>query len=153
MISIATQAASRSRLTSEISAAAIISLSATGSMTLPKLVTAWRERAMYPSSPSVSAAIANTTAAIVEPPGVSTVSATTTTGTSRMRTRVSALGRLSGNKPGSGYPAPPRQILDSDAAADRAERRDGRGEQRPGEGAAPRAVCNEQAEPDPAESM
>jgi hypothetical protein len=43
MITIATpQAASRSRLTSEISAAAIISLSATGSMTLPKVVTDWR---------------------------------------------------------------------------------------------------------------
>ena len=46
MITIATQPASRSRLTSEISAAAIISLSATGSITLPNVVTAWRERAM-----------------------------------------------------------------------------------------------------------
>ena len=46
MITIATQPASRSRLTSEISAAAIMSLSATGSMTLPNVVTDWRERAM-----------------------------------------------------------------------------------------------------------
>ena len=46
MITIATQGSSLSRLTSEISAAAIISLSATGSITLPKVVTAWRERAM-----------------------------------------------------------------------------------------------------------
>ena len=46
MITIATHPASRSRLTSEISAAAIISLSATGSMTLPNVVIAWRERAM-----------------------------------------------------------------------------------------------------------
>ena len=46
MITIATQAATRSRLTSEISAAAIISLSATGSITFPNVVTAWRERAM-----------------------------------------------------------------------------------------------------------
>jgi hypothetical protein len=46
MMTIATQAASRSRLTSEMRAAAIMSLSATGSINLPKLVTAWRERAM-----------------------------------------------------------------------------------------------------------
>ena len=46
----------------------------------------------------MSAAIANTTAAIVDPPGVSTVSATTSTGMSRIRPRVSAFGRFSGNK-------------------------------------------------------
>ena len=46
MITIATQAASRSRLTRLISAAATISLSATGSITLPKFVIDWRERAM-----------------------------------------------------------------------------------------------------------
>src|SRR5215210_4846266 len=97
--------------------------------------------------------MANTMAAIVEPPGVSTVSATTTTGTSRMRTSVSALGRLSGNKPRSGYPAPPRQILDSRGAADRPERRDGGGEQRPRERAALCAVGHEQAEDDPAEAV
>src|SRR5215217_6242709 len=97
--------------------------------------------------------MANTIAAIVEPPGVSTVSATTSTGTSRMRPSVSALGRLSGNKPGSGYPAPPRQILDSRTAADRAERGDRRGKQRPWERAAPRAVGHEQAEEDPTEPV
>ena len=45
MITIATQAASRSRLTRLISAAATISLSATGSITFPKVVTDSRERA------------------------------------------------------------------------------------------------------------
>ena len=43
------------------------------------------------------AATAKTIAAIVDPPGDSTVSATTSTGTSRMRISVSALGRFSGN--------------------------------------------------------
>jgi hypothetical protein len=46
MITIATHGASRSMLTSEISAAAISSLSAIGSMTLPKVVSMRRERAM-----------------------------------------------------------------------------------------------------------
>ena len=46
MITIATHAATLSRLTSEISAAAISSLSATGSITLPNVVIIWRERAM-----------------------------------------------------------------------------------------------------------
>jgi hypothetical protein len=46
MITIATHAASRSRLTRLMSAAAIISLSATGSITLPKVVIDCRVRAM-----------------------------------------------------------------------------------------------------------
>ncbi len=46
MITIATQAATRSSDTSEISAAAIRSLSAIGSITFPNVVTASRERAM-----------------------------------------------------------------------------------------------------------
>ena len=46
MITIATHAATRSRLTSDRSAAAMSSLSAIGSMTLPKVVIDWRERAM-----------------------------------------------------------------------------------------------------------
>ena len=45
MITIATQACSRSSETSEISAAVISSLSAIGSISLPKVVTASRERA------------------------------------------------------------------------------------------------------------
>ena len=45
MITIATQAASRSSETSETSAAVISSLSASGSISLPKVVTASRERA------------------------------------------------------------------------------------------------------------
>src|SRR3954470_14741621 len=45
---------------------------------------------------------------MVDPPGVSTVSATTSTGTRRIRISVSAFGRLSGNKSaGLSYPAPP----------------------------------------------
>src|SRR5215210_3212939 len=97
--------------------------------------------------------MANTMAAIVEPPGVSTVSATTTTGTSRMRTSVSALGRLSGNKPRSGYPAPPRQILDSGGTSDGTKRRHRGRQQRPRERAAPRPVGHEQAEDDPPEPV
>ena len=46
MITIATQGASRSRLTSEMRAAAMSSLSAIGSITLPKLVSLRRDRAM-----------------------------------------------------------------------------------------------------------
>ena len=46
MITIATHAATRSSDTSEISAAAISSLSAIGSITLPNVVTDSRERAM-----------------------------------------------------------------------------------------------------------
>ena len=45
MITIATQAASRCSETSEISAATISSLSASGSMSLPKVVTELRDRA------------------------------------------------------------------------------------------------------------
>ena len=97
MITIATQASTRSRLTSASSAAAISSLSAIGSITLPNVVIDSRERAMYPSRPSVSAASTNTAAAIVGPLGISSVSATTSTGTSRMRSRVRTFGRLSGN--------------------------------------------------------
>jgi hypothetical protein len=72
------------------------SLSATGSMTLPKVVTSCRERASRPSRTSDAAAMANTVAATSEPFGVSSSSAATTTGTSRMRTTVRALGRLIG---------------------------------------------------------
>ena len=46
MITIAIQASSRSRATSETSAATIRSLSASGSMSLPKVVTLSRRRAM-----------------------------------------------------------------------------------------------------------
>src|SRR6476469_5134146 len=97
MITIATQAASRSRETRETRAPMISSLSASGSISLPKVVTEPRERAKYPSRPSVSAARAKTAAARASPLGVSPSRATTTTGTARMRRRVRALGRLSGN--------------------------------------------------------
>src|SRR4051794_27027784 len=97
MITIATQAATRSRETRETSAAAISSLSAIGSISFPKVVTASRERAKYPSRPSVRAARAKTPAARASPLGVSPSRAATTTGTARMRRRVRKLGRLSGN--------------------------------------------------------
>src|SRR5918994_446873 len=75
----------------------ISSLWASGSISLPNVVTARRRRAMWPSSLSVTAARANTTAASTSPSGVSSSSATTITGTARMRSTVSTLGRLIGN--------------------------------------------------------
>src|SRR5215213_3253275 len=99
--------------------------------------------------------MANTIAAMVEPPGDSTVSATTSTGTSRIRISVSAFGRLSGNTRLSGYPATPSpgQVLDARGAPHRPERRDRRREQGPGEDAAPAAVRDQQAEHDPAHAV
>ena len=79
----------------------------------------------------MSAATANTTAAIVDPPGVSTVRATTSTGTSRIRISVRALGRFSGNKRaavrlparGGGIgSAAPGEVLEAGRAAHRPER-------------------------------
>jgi hypothetical protein len=55
---------------------------------------------------SVSAARANTPAAIASPFGVSSSSATTTTGTSRMRRTVSAFGTLSWNTDQVSLPQP-----------------------------------------------
>src|SRR5947209_16885075 len=54
---------------------------------------------------SVSEASAKTTAASTSPPGVLPSSATTSTGTSMIRTTVSALGRFTGNT-GPHYPRP-----------------------------------------------
>ena len=67
MITIATHAASRSSSTSEISAAEISSLSASGSSSFPTVVIDCRDRARYPSSESVAAATLNTTTAIRSP--------------------------------------------------------------------------------------
>src|SRR4051794_36875577 len=114
MMTIATHASRRSSETSATSAAMTSSLSATGSMSLPNVVTELRERAIQPSTRSVSEAMANTIAASRSPLGVSSSSATTSTGTSRMRTTVRTLGTLSGNngstvRPrGSGLQTPAR---------------------------------------------
>src|SRR3954453_15501293 len=90
------------------------SLSATRTISLPKVVPALRERAIQPSTRAVSDATAKTIAASRSPFGVSSSSATTSTGTSRMRTTVRTLGTLSGNngstvRPrGSGLQTPAR---------------------------------------------
>src|SRR4051794_41016430 len=154
MITIATHAATRCRLTSVISAAAISSLSAIGSITFPNVVMSLRERAMYPSSPSVSAASANTAAASADAFGVADRSATTSTGTSRILSRVRRFGTFRGNTR-SPYPGrtAPNQHLEAERAAERTERRDGRGEQRPGEDALDGTAVDEQAQDDPAEAV
>ena len=97
MITIATQPGRRSSETRATSAAMISSLSAIGSMSLPKVVIALRERASQPSIASVSEASAKTIAASRSPWSVSSSSATTSTGTSRMRASVRTLGALTGN--------------------------------------------------------
>src|SRR3954452_25344994 len=153
MITIATQPSTGWSDTSEISAAAISSLSAIGSITLPKVVTLRRRRAIQPSTPSVTAASANTIAATVDPCGVACSSATTSTGTSRIRTSVRTLGRFSGNIGPSSYPAAPAIELDADRRADRPERGDGRGQHRPAEDAPPAPLEHEGAEDDPAEAV
>src|SRR4051812_45608347 len=96
MITIATHAASRSSDTSDTSAAMTSSLSAIGSMSLPNVVTLPLERASRPSTQSVAEAKAKTIAASRSPFGVSSSSATTTTGTSRIRRIVRTFGTLSG---------------------------------------------------------
>ena len=97
MITIATHASRRPSETSESSAAMIRSLSASGSISLPKVVIEPRARARRPSTKSVSEASANTTAASTSPAGVFPSSATTTTGTSMIRSTVRTLGRFRGN--------------------------------------------------------
>ena len=69
MITIATQASRRPSETSESSAAMIRSLSASGSISLPKVVIDPRARARRPSTKSVSEASAKTTAASTSPGG------------------------------------------------------------------------------------
>src|SRR4051794_13204835 len=137
MMIMATHAGTRSSDTSVMSAAAISSLSAIGSITLPKLVIDLRERAMYPSRPSVIAAAAKTTAATTDPFGVASSSATTSTGTSRMRNSVRTFGRFSGNIAGSvpGSAPLPNQHFEADQRAKRPRRRHRGRQQRPREDA------------------
>ncbi len=80
-----------------MSAAMISSLSASGSISLPNVVTESCARARRPSRKSVTDASTNTIAASTSPPGVLPSSATTSTGTSMMRATVSTLGRFTGN--------------------------------------------------------
>src|SRR5205085_8589863 len=82
--------------------------------------------------------------------------ATTSTGTSRMRTSVSAFGRFSGNiAQWSRYPRPPGagEILDAGGARERPQRGDGGGQQRPGKDTVSAAACHDQAEEDPAAAV
>src|SRR2546423_5388900 len=99
------------------------------------------------------AASAKTAAASAEPFGAAERSATTRTGTSRILSRVRRFGTFRGNtrSPYPGGAAP--KHLEADRAAERAERRDGRGEQGPREDPLHRAAVDEQAEDDPAEAM
>src|SRR5205085_11345641 len=82
------------------------------------------------------------------------MSATTSTGTSRILSRVRTLGTFRGNtrSPYPGRPAP-NQHLEAECAAERPEWRDGRGEQRPREDPLDCAAVDEHAQDDPAEAV
>src|SRR3954454_18628906 len=97
MMTIATQAETRLSDTSDTSAAVTRSLSASGSISLPKVETLFWRRAIQPSSASVNDASANTPAARASPPPASCSRAATRTGTSRIRRTVRTFGRLSSN--------------------------------------------------------
>src|SRR5258706_9643 len=95
------QAVASSSCTSEISAAVINSLSASGSMTCPNAVTCFRRRARYPSSQSVSDArpkMAAPTISFGTPrirrPSNFVSSTTTSSGTRKMRVTVSEFGKF-----------------------------------------------------------
>src|SRR3954470_14453062 len=101
------------------------------------------------------AAAAKTTAATTDPFGVASSSATTSTGTSRMRKSVRTFGTFSGNiavsVPGSAAHA--NKDLETDQGADRAERRD-RGRQKRSREQPPHpAPEDEQRQDDPAEAV
>src|SRR5436853_7886408 len=98
--------------------------------------------------------MANTAAATAEPCGVAERSATTSTGTSRILSRVRTFGTFRGT-PGSPYPGrtAPNQHLEAERAAERAERRDRGSQERPREDALHGAAVDEQAEDDPAEAV
>src|SRR5436190_3939737 len=99
------------------------------------------------------AAIANTAAATADPCGVAERRATTSTGTSRILSRVRTFGTFRGNT-GSPYPGPAApKHFEAGRAAERAEWRDRRCEQRPGEDSLHGPAVDEQAENDPAEAV
>src|SRR3954453_13752446 len=101
------------------------------------------------------AAAAKTIAATTDPLGVASSSATTSTGTSRLRRSVRTFGTFSGNI-GLSVPRsapPPNQHLEPDQRAERPRRRHGCGQQRPGEDAADPAEQHQQAQQDPAEAV
>src|SRR3954452_21802215 len=101
------------------------------------------------------AAAAKTIAATTDPLGVASSSATTSTGTSRMRSSVSTFGTFSGNiarsVPGSALL--PNNDLESDQRAERAGGRDGRCEQRPREDPPDPAPQHEEGQRDPPEAV
>ena len=85
-------------MTSEASAVPTSSLSASGSAMRPKVVTMSRERAMWPSAASVSAAMPKTAAAAGAGPASSPSSRTSSSGTNANRLSVRTLGRFSGTE-------------------------------------------------------
>src|SRR5215216_937368 len=100
MITIATHAARRSSETSETSAEVTSSLSASGSISLPNVVTSLVRRAIQPSSASVKLATTNTIAASRSPLPMPDSSAATSTGTSRIRKTVRRFGTVGSNTRG-----------------------------------------------------
>src|SRR5918999_5148324 len=99
MITIATQACTRSSATSDTSALVTSSLSASGSINLPKFDSLLARRASQPSSASVKLARMNTPAASASLENSDSISATST-GTSRIRKTVRTFGTLSSNNQG-----------------------------------------------------
>src|SRR4051794_11382535 len=101
------------------------------------------------------AAAAKTMAATTEPLGVASSSATTSTGTSRMRKSVRTFGTFSGNivrsVPGSALLS--NKDLEADQGAERPRRRHRRGQQRPWEDPLDPAPEHEQGQRDPAEPV
>ena len=82
--------------TSEISAAVIRSLSASGSINWPNVVTCFCRRARNPSSQSVRAATLKIAAPTSSLPSNSVHSTTTSSGTRKMRASVRLFGRFIG---------------------------------------------------------
>src|SRR5215218_1933455 len=97
MITIATHAARRSSETSETSAEVTSSLSASGSISFPNVVTSLLRRAIQPSSASVKLAITKTIAASRSPVSMPDSSAAASTGISRIRRTVSRFGTVGSN--------------------------------------------------------
>ena len=92
------QAGASSICTSEIRAAVIRSLSASGSISWPNVVICFCRRARNPSSQSVSAATLKIAAPTSSFPSNSVHSTTTSNGTRKMRARVKLFGRFMGKR-------------------------------------------------------
>ena len=94
------QAGASSICTSEIRAAVIRSLSASGSINWPNVVTCFCRRARNPSSQSVRAATLKIAAPTSSFPSNSVHSTTTSSGTRKMRASVKLFGRFMGEAGG-----------------------------------------------------